>query len=67
MIRLLDSYLEYLKYQKNYSDNTLQAYGNDIRIFFEYLDKEGIYELKAVHKRLFRRYLMVINNQKKKR
>lgn len=67
MIRLLDSYLEYLKYQKNYSDNTLQAYGNDIRIFFEYLDKEGIYDLKAVDNRVFRSYLMVLNNEKKKR
>lgn len=67
MITLLDSYLEYLKYQKNYSDNTLQAYGNDIRIFFEYLDKEGISDLKAVDNRVFRSYLMVLNSEKKKR
>jgi integrase/recombinase XerC len=67
VITLLDSYLEYLKYQKNYSDNTLQAYGNDIRIFFEYLDKEGISDLKAVDNRVFRSYLMVLNSEKKKR
>lgn len=67
MIKLLDTYLEYLKYQKNYSDNTLQAYSSDIRIFFEYLNQEGINDLTEIDNRVFRSYLMVLNNEKRKR
>lgn len=67
MIRLLDTYLEYLKYQKNYSDNTLQAYGNDIRIFFGYLEAEGISDFAEIDNRVFRNYLMLLNSEKRKR
>ncbi len=67
MIRLLDTYLEYLKYQKNYSDNTLQAYANDIRIFFDYLNREGINNPEHIDNRVFRSYLMVLNSEKRKR
>lgn len=67
MIRILDEYLEYLKYQKNYSDNTLQAYSSDIRIFFKYLDQEGIYDLNQIDNRVFRNYLMILNTEKRKR
>ena len=67
MIRFLDDYLEYLKYQKNYSDNTLQAYGSDIKIFFKYLEEEKITDLTKIDNRVFRSYLMVLNNEDKKR
>ncbi|NCC80717.1 MAG: tyrosine recombinase XerC [Clostridia bacterium] len=67
MIRLLDTYLEYLKYQKNYSDNTLQAYANDIRIFFDYLNREGINNPEHIDNRVLRSYLMVLNSEKRKR
>jgi integrase/recombinase XerC len=67
VIRLLDTYLEYLKYQKNYSDNTLQAYGNDIRIFFDYLKREGIAAPENIDNRVLRSYLMVLNSEKRKR
>jgi len=67
VIRLLDTYLEYLKYQKNYSDNTLQAYANDIRIFFDYLNREGINNPEHIDNRVFRSYLMVLNSEKRKR
>ncbi|MDD4343344.1 MAG: tyrosine recombinase XerC [Eubacteriales bacterium] len=67
MIRLLDTYLEYLKYQKNYSDNTLQAYANDIRIFFDYLNREGINNPEQIDNRVLRSYLMVLNSEKRKR
>lgn len=67
MIRLLDTYLEYLKYQKNYSDNTLQAYANDIRIFFDYLNREGINNPEHIDNKVLRSYLMVLNSEKRKR
>jgi integrase/recombinase XerC len=67
VIRLLDTYLEYLKYQKNYSDNTLQAYANDIRIFFDYLNREGINNPEQIDNRVLRSYLMVLNSEKRKR
>ncbi len=67
MIQFLDDYLEYLKYQKNYSDNTLQAYGSDIKIFFKFLEEEKITDLTIIDNRIFRSYLMVLNNEEKKR
>ncbi len=35
-------YLDYLKYQRNYSDYTIQNYGSDIQEFFMFLDTEAI-------------------------
>ncbi len=38
----LEKYLEYLTYQKTYSNNTVIGYKNDILMFFEYLNKESL-------------------------
>ena len=42
MMRYLEEYRKYLKYQKNYSDNTIDSYEEDIVEFFEFLEKESI-------------------------
>ena len=33
---LTDSFLDYLRYERNYSDDTVKAYGEDIRQFQEF-------------------------------
>ena len=35
-------YLEYLKYNKNYSDKTITNYEIDLNDFFKYLNQEGL-------------------------
>ena len=44
----LEKYLEYLKYNKNYSDNTILSYEEDIMEYLEYLDREclSLYDIK---------------------
>ena len=36
----LDRYIDYLKYNRNYSENTLINYESDIKEYLLYLDKE---------------------------
>ena len=36
----IDKFLEYLKYEKNYSDYTIISYSNDIREFFDCIKKD---------------------------
>ncbi len=40
--KLLDEYLEYLEYQKNYSHYTIISYQKDILEFFQFIDRENL-------------------------
>ena len=44
----LENYLKYLKFNKNYSDNTILSYEKDILEYLEYLNREGLslYDVK---------------------
>ena len=44
----LEKYLEYLKFNKNYSDNTILSYEEDIVEYLEYLEREclSVYDVK---------------------
>lgn len=44
----LENYLKYLRYNRNYSENTIISYETDILEFFEYLKKENLdlYDVK---------------------
>jgi len=37
-----ENYLDYLKYNKNYSDKTIANYALDLNDYFSYLEKEGL-------------------------
>lgn len=41
-MKYLSDYLEYLKYQKNYSDETIHSYSIDIEEFLDYINSEYI-------------------------
>ena len=61
--KYLVSYLDYLKYQKNYSDYTVLSYGNDIEEFFEYINREGL-NFKDIEYSDLRFYLMYLKEEK---
>lgn len=64
MEKIIHSYLDYLKYQKNYSDYTVDNYNRDIVEFFEYLTKEAI-DFKSVVYSDLRFFLMYLKDEKK--
>ena len=57
-------YLEYLKYQKNYSSHTILNYKIDIEEFLEYLNREGLNYKSVVYSDI-RFFLMYLKNEKK--
>ncbi|MBQ6498137.1 MAG: tyrosine recombinase [Bacilli bacterium] len=60
----LNKYLEYLKYQKNYSDYTIESYKNDIVEYLNYLSRESL-DFKKVEYSDIRFYLMYLKDEKK--
>jgi len=59
------SYLDYLKYQKNYSDYTIENYASDIDEFFVFLDSEIIDYLDVTYDEI-RIYLMRLKEKNDK-
>ena len=59
----MQEYLDVLKYQKNYSDLTIQAYQRDIEQFFLYLREECIEDLSEVQYSFLRGYLSSLHQQ----
>jgi len=47
----IDSFLKYIQFEKRYSKHTLDAYQNDLHLFFQYLKKMEIEEVKLVNVR----------------
>ena len=60
----LEHYLDYLKFQKNYSLYTIENYQQDILEFFSYLEREGLHYKKLVYSDL-RFFLMYLKEEKK--
>ena len=61
--KIINDYLEYLKYQKNYSDYTVLSYKNDILAFIDYLSSEGL-NYKTIEYSDIRFYLMYLKDEK---
>lgn len=62
--KTIHNYLDYLKYQKNYSDYTIDNYCRDILEFFDYLDRE-VLDYKSVVYSDLRFFLMYLKDEKK--
>lgn len=60
----LDSYLDYLKFQKNYSEYTITNYSNDIIEYLNYLERESL-SFSDVEYGDIRFYLMYLKDEKK--
>ena len=63
MIEQLEKYVDYLKYERNYSDYTINSYKSDILEFFDYLSREGLSYKKLEYSDL-RFYLMYLKEEK---
>ncbi len=60
----LDSFLEYLKYQKNYSEYTILNYHNDIVEYLVFIKREGL-DYRTVEYSDLRFFLMYLKDEKK--
>lgn len=63
MIEQLEKYIDYLQYEKNYSDYTVNSYKSDILEYFDYLNRENIKYNKVEYSDL-RFYLMYLKDSK---
>lgn len=61
--KIIDNYLEFLKYQKNYSDYTIKSYETDIMEYFNYINSEGL-NYKDIEYSDIRFYLMYLKDKK---
>ncbi|WP_455641163.1 tyrosine recombinase XerC [Parabacteroides sp.] len=63
---LIDSFLDYLRYERNYSDYTIGAYSKDLHQFEEYvkLNKEGIFVPEDVDADLVRSWIVALMDEK---
>lgn len=57
MLSTVNEYLDYLRYQKNYSNNTIDSYKRDIEKFLKFMNDEG-YTLQSVDQTLIRNFLV---------
>ena len=64
-MRYLEEYLKYLKYQKNYSEETISSYEEDLVEFLDFLKKENL-ELLDVKYEDIRFFLMELDKKKNK-
>ena len=62
-VRAIDEYLDYLKFEKNYSSYTITNYSNDIEEYFLYLKRENIDYLDVEYSDI-RFYLMFLKDEK---
>lgn len=60
----LDKFLDYLKYERNYSNNTIIAYENNIRGFLSYCKIKNVKNMNDVNYQFIRGYISYLYKQK---
>lgn len=64
-MKYLEEYLKYLKYERNYSEETINSYEEDLVEFFDFLEKENL-KLLTVKYDDVRFFLMELDKKKNK-
>lgn len=64
-IKYLEEYLHYLKYERNYSDDTLSSYEKDILEYLEFIDDNDYHILKVRYNDI-KKFLKILNDKKNK-
>lgn len=62
-MRYIEEYLHYLKYEKNYSQYTIDSYEEDIREYYDFLEEENIDILKVKYDNI-KDYFKVLSDKK---
>ena len=62
--KIIDDYLEFLKYQKNYSNYTIKSYETDILEYFDFINSEGL-DYKTIEYSDIRFFLMYLKDERK--
>jgi integrase/recombinase XerC len=55
---LIESFLQYLQYEKNYSSHTVEAYKSDLQCFKQFVSGEEIFNPRAVDAIIVRRWIV---------
>lgn len=63
MNKKINSFLEYLKYERNYSENTITSYQQELAKYNEYLDRKKI-DYQKIKKEEIRSYLKYLDDLK---
>ena len=63
MQELLTRYLNHLLIERGMSENTLEAYGRDLRRYFQFLQQKGITQLQDVKPEVIIEYLVKIKGE----
>jgi len=58
MEEMLESFIEYMTVKRNVSDNTIDAYHRDLKIFLKFLNSQNITKLEMVNQTGIRAYLL---------
>lgn len=66
MNKYMDDFINYLEYERNYSNNTIIAYKNNILQLINYLDSININDIKIVKYETIRGYLSYLHENKYK-
>ena len=64
MNKQIDDFIDYLEYERNYSNNTIIAYRNNVMQLIEYLNDNKIDDIKKVEYDTIRNYLSYLYNKK---
>ncbi len=64
MIAPIRSFIDFLKYEKRYSQHTIRAYTDDLEQFFRFLDSFGTQELSGISSPLIRSWMARLKENK---
>ncbi len=59
----VQAFLEYLKYERNYSENTILGYQNELQKYYQYLEEKKIHPFKITKEEIWN-YLEYLDNLK---
>ena len=64
MKKMLDNFINYLKYEKKYSNFTIKNYQRDLEYFLLFLDDNKITNIENVNYQMIRKYLIHLHDHK---